>query len=874
MLVVGIGLAIGILAALGRTVMLQTKYGDGLKREAANNYVRTRALDDWRGDIVDRNGGLMGVTVHRWALTADPQLVVTPALTATVLAELLETDPENLEAKLTPKSAKRALEERLLANPPARKAHEAIMPYAKVVSDAFGVPMSRLSRSVRLLEYFYQMEQLQVPGVHKVARILSRVADEASRAIAADEGKLRFFSERGRRFAYLGRDLDDEKAELVASARTRFDVYCAEQRDRGKKCDNPLRHVFIQPEAKRYYPKREVGAQLVGLVGADAKGISGVELALDGLLSGGDEAVRTIRDRRGRDMFLHGIPDEARFGAATVELTLDEKIQAHAERALAEACLVSGARGGFAVVMDVRSGEILAAANFPTYNPNTYKGYFSDRTPLSDERRSLGQARDDLDWAMSWPGVRKAFPETHTLAMRDTRQALSKRYDAFVEHAHNFPDASRASAFLDVYEPGSITKIFTVAAALDAGTLDLNQVFDLENGEWQLDDPDETKIHDTSRLDEGTVALIIKKSSNIGAAKVGFELGAERLEQYMRRFGFGSRTGSGFPGEAGGLLLHASEWGTVELANISFGQGFAATGIQLVGALSALANDGVLMRPRLVRRLLDPQGNEIRRWEPEAVHRVVSAQTARTVLDLMKGVIEPGGTGRRAYIPKYPVAGKTGTGQKSHLRKRGYAENMWVNTFFGVAPADAPELAIVVLVDEPKGQRHGGGVFAAPAFRDIMSYSLEYLGISSPFDVGSQVAWLEPQYLEERRAMQRRPEQRLEDLRPPIDASEAGDVPMPDFRGMTMDHVRREAQHRGLRVRYVGSGLVRSQDRVANERYPVGELVTVTLEGRSPMAQRRPIGPAGPSQAAPPHGSHAKGPSAPDPPAPDPGIAP
>jgi cell division protein FtsI (penicillin-binding protein 3) len=331
------------------------------------------------------------------------------------------------------------------------------------------------------------------------------------------------------------------------------------------------------------------------------------------------------------------------------------------------------------------------------------------------------------------------------------------------------------------------------------------------------------------------VATIIKRSSNIGAAKIGLLLGSERVDRYLRAFGFGAKTGASFPGEARGTLRPSSSWTRVDLANVSFGQGFSVTGIQLAAAVGALANGGRLMRPILVKRIFDEHQRVVRTYEPHVVTQVVSEKTARTVLDLMQGVVEPGGTGTRAYIPEYPVAGKTGTGQKSHLRKRGYAQDMWVNTFFGVAPAGNPRLAVVILVDEPTGKRHGGGIFAAPAFRRIMRWSLKYLGVPSPYEAGKQVAWVDPHELTKRRAIKNeeaRPDSKLAELTPPVKATEAGHVAVPTFVGMTMDQVRRLAHAASIQVTYHGSGLARGQDIPPHERVPTWTPVNVFFQPR------------------------------------------
>jgi cell division protein FtsI (penicillin-binding protein 3) len=343
-----------------------------------------------------------------------------------------------------------------------------------------------------------------------------------------------------------------------------------------------------------------------------------------------------------------------------------------------------------------------------------------------------------------------------------------------------------------------------------------------------------------SKIAEGDIATILKKSSNIGAAKIAFLLGAKRLEDAMRAFGFGSTTTSGFPGEARGLLRPSELWVPVELANVSFGQGMAATGIQLAMALAALANEGRLMRPLLVSRVLDGRGQVMTTFQPEVVRQVISPETARTVLDLMQSVVEPDGTGKRAYIPEYPVAGKTGTGQKPHLRRRGYSADMWVNTFFGVAPVNDPELAIVILIDEPQSKQHGGGLIAAPAFRAIMQQSLEYLGVPSPYTSTRRHIWLEPQTLAERRALEHADEEAADDalaaLLPPVAAATDGTLPVPDFKGLTMREVRHLAARIGLRVRYVGTGLATAQDALPNDRVVSEREVTVTFSSRLPTA--------------------------------------
>ncbi|PIE17430.1 MAG: hypothetical protein CSA66_05855 [Proteobacteria bacterium] len=834
MLVVAVGLAIGLTLATARAVVLQTTESAALQREAARNYVRTSTLDDWRGDILDRNGALLAVTVHRWSVTVDPTLIEEPAETAAALAPILGMPASEVHERIDPATAKAAVDEAELRNPASQLARALSAPMTRLLARMWGTPKASFDRRLDLLEKFFQLEQLQNRAVFGLVDRLAEAAEHTATALSADVDKLRFFPTRGRRFAYIARDLDDQTVRELKQARAAASRRCRELKQAGERCVNPLSRVWTRPEPRRYYPKRELAAPLLGVVGRESRGLSGIERSMDAILSGRQHMVSTIKDSHGRRIFLDGLPDDAALCGPSVELTIDQQIQSVAERELAKACLASGARAGYAVVMRVDTGEVLAAANFPSYNPNTFQQWFSDRQPLKDERLALGQRRHDLAMSREWALNRRAFPGHHETVERETKAALEREVDAFVEFQHGFPNASRNTAFLDVYEPGSITKVFTVAAALEEGLVSLGDVFDLEDGDWELHDADDNVIHDLSRQAEGDLALILKKSSNIGAGKIAFMLGAETLERYLRAFGFGARTHSGVPGEAKGILRPSAQWVPVELANLGFGQGMAVTGIQLVTAVSALANDGKLMRPIVVRRVIDARGRVTSDFAPEVVRQVVSPKTARTVIDLMRGVIEPDGTGRRAYIPEYPVAGKTGTGQKPHLRKRGYSEQMWVNTFFGVAPADDPELAIVVLVDEPSGKRHGGGLIAAPTFKRIMAFALDHLGVPSPYATARRQAWLDPDVLAKRRADGDAVADDLAVLAPPVDLDAQGSLPVPDFRGQTMDRVRARAAEVGLEVRLFGTGTAIAQDVPPHTRVPAGTVLTVTFASHAP----------------------------------------
>lgn len=836
MLVVAIGLAIGLVVATGRAVVLQTVEAPLLKHEAAKNYLRTVTLDDWRGDILDRNGRLLGVSVHRWAITVDPKSVKEPRRTSELLAPIAGVGAADVLRRIDPSAKAESDDEPL--NPASALARSMTAPMVRTMAGAWDLPRAHFDRRLDILERFFQLEQLRTEAVFGVVDELAAAAENTARALAADVEKLRFFPTRGRRFAYVAHDLDDEAVKQIADLRDAERRRCREAREVGESCANALSAVWVRPESRRYYPKRELASQLIGLVGRDAKGLSGIELAMNAFLSGGMERVSAIKDSSGHRIFLDGLPTDATLAGNSIELTIDQQIQAWAEQELGRACLASGARAGYAIVVAPKTGEILAAANFPNYNPNTFQAWLREQRPIKEERAALAERRNNLRWASQFGFVDNALGDRTGATRRELRRGLEEEIDAFVEYQHGYPNASRNMGILDVYEPGSIMKVFTAAAALEEQVIDLDTEFELEHGDWELDDLEGHVIHDISKLDRGNIGLILKKSSNIGASKVAFLLGAHKLEEYLRRFGFGEPTRSGFPGEPRGILRPADEWVPVELANISFGQGMAATGIQLAMAVGALANQGRLMQPRLVKRVVDGNGRTIREWRPREVRQVVSEKTARTVLDLMQGVIEADGTGRRAYIPEWPVAGKTGTGQKPHLRRRGYSADMWVNTFFGVAPADDPELAIVILIDEPKTKKHGGGLIAAPTFRNIMEKALGYLGVPSPYVTGKRMAWLEPETLRERRSNDAATDavlDRLEALTPRVEASE-GRVPVPDFRGLTMSEVKRLAAQSGLVVRFEGSGTATAQSVLPGRTADAAEGIVVSFRSHVPDA--------------------------------------
>ncbi len=381
-------------------------------------------------------------------------------------------------------------------------------------------------------------------------------------------------------------------------------------------------------------------------------------------------------------------------------------------------------------------------------------------------------------------------------------------YPSFNPNAYSrySPSFLRNKTIVDSFEPGSTFKVFLIAAALEEKVVTPNDAFNCENGSYSIGG---RTIHDTHKYGRLTVADILKYSSNIGAAKIGGRLGQERLYNHLKDFGFGARSGIDLPGEAYGYLRNGSQWFGVDLATISFGQGVSATALQLVMAVSAVANGGILMKPYVVEKISDENGVEMEQISPQERRRVISPETAKVMARMMEGVATEGGTGMNAAVEGYRVAGKTGTAQKVDPVTRGYSVDKRTASFVGFIPADNPKLVILVVVDEPKTSPYGG-VVAAPAFSAIAQQSLCYLKVPpdpalktrhETIEVKSQVPADETTAAAEGT----------------INDGVEGTV-MPDFRRMSMRQVMQTMEKRGLNVKLLGSGRAMEQNPPPGQR--------------------------------------------------------
>ncbi len=455
-----------------------------------------------------------------------------------------------------------------------------------------------------------------------------------------------------RRFAWIKRRISGDEAEAV--------------RDLGdpKRQAHPVHGLTIEGEGHRYYPGRELAGPLLGFVAPDAQGKDGLELSLDEDLRGKVEEMHGLRDRSGRLIFEGGGEGQALQGDDIV-LSIDEGIQHVAEREIEAAMHTYETKGGSLVVVNPFSGEILALASVPGYNPNDY-----------------------------------------------TESAADDRRDRTVT---------------DRFEPGSVMKPFLMAGALAAGTLKPTDSINCEHGVYQIGG---VTIHDTHLNDTLTPTQVLAKSSNIGALKIGLELGEPALYATYRRFGFGEPTGITLPGEASGVLRPKGRaWYDAETASASFGQGISVSTLQLAMAMSAIANGGRLLEPILVKKVTDGRGETIRESSVHVRREAIPPGVARTVAEMLTAVTEDGGTAVEAAIPGYRVAGKTSTAQKVNPTTGKYSTEKYTAVFVGFVPVEHPRLVVAVVLDEPM-IGHYGGDLAGPVFRRVAEASLRYLGVT------------------------------------------------------------------------------------------------------------------------------------------------
>ena len=424
--------------------------------------------------------------------------------------------------------------------------------------------------------------------------------------------------------------------------------------------DLKIKGLDFVNESKRYYPNAELASHVIGFAGIDNEGLEGIELKYNDYLKGESGWTQILRDAHQRDLMISNRYIASKDGYHIV-LTIDETIQFIAERALDKAYRKHNAKAATIIVMDTKTGEILALANRPTYN-------------LEEARTSDIEHRTD-----------------------------------------------RAISF--VYEPGSVFKIVTATAALEEQKFVETDMIFCENGAFRVANH---ILHDHGKHGMLTFKGVFEQSSNIGVTKIAQKLGPALIYEYAQRFRFGMKTNIELEGEVNGLLKPPSAWSKTSIGAIPMGQEVTVTPIQLVGAISAIANGGTYMRPYILKYVQDDKNEIIKFFEPEKLEQVMSPQTALRVTEILNGVVEKG-TGQMAQIKGIKVAGKTGTAQKVINGK--YSHDLFNATFFGFAPSDNPRVAVIVVLDEPH-HGHFGGVVSAPVFKEVVENTLKYLGNS------------------------------------------------------------------------------------------------------------------------------------------------
>jgi cell division protein FtsI (penicillin-binding protein 3) len=519
---------------------------------------------------------------------------------------------------------------------------------------------------------------------------------------------------RQRAFVYVRRQVSPEQARRVR--------------------DLDLEGIGFMKESRRFYPNKDLGAPLIGYVGVDGTGLHGIESAYDSLINGKPGTVLIQTDAR-RHAFSR--VEKPPTTGATLELTIDEYLQHTAERELRAGVEEMKAEAGSAIVMDPWTGEILAMANWPTFNPNAYR--------------------------------------------------------------HAREEARRNRAVQDLYEPGSTFKVVTASAALEEKVVRPDDRIDVSAGHIRF--PGRV-VWDDHRYGVLSFSDVIVKSSNVGAIKIGLQVGRERMGAYIRRFGFGTPVSPDFPGESPGIVWEPSKLNDSALASVSMGYQVGVTPLQMATAVSAVANGGELIQPRVVRAVVrEGQRTAVPR---KVLRRAISPSTAAVLTRIMEGVVEDGGTATRASLDGYTVAGKTGTAQK--LVNGRYSRTDYNTSFVGFVPSRKPVFTIVVVVDTPRVYRYGGLV-AAPIFKRIAEAALRHHAVPPTINAPPPVLVAKAAAAPQVPARTTLP---ASTVLPAVGAGSSRDV-VPDLRGMSAREAIAALARIGMTARMHGTGIVFDQ---------------------------------------------------------------
>ncbi|HXD31293.1 MAG TPA: penicillin-binding protein [Pyrinomonadaceae bacterium] len=589
----------------------------------------------------------------------------------------------------------------------------------------------QLARSIETESIFVAPDEVKDVAIASQLIADSLGADKATLAKQISEAQVA-----KKRFLWIARRVPHEQAQKIA--------------------DCNVDGVHLQKEAKRYYPNGSLAAHVLGFVGLDNNGQAGIEQFYNQKISGEPGKLFLQRDSHGR--VYHSFAFESKPGQNIV-LTIDQMIQYRAEQALAEAVQSSHAKSGTAIVLDPKSGEILALANAPSFDPNT-------------------------------PGTAKS----------ETRINQALEY---------------------VYEPGSTFKIVAFSAALEKGLIKPDDRIDCQMGAITVA---KRVIHDHHPFGVLTATEALEKSSNVAAIKLGVKVGDPAMFEYIKLYGFGSRTGVELPGETPGLLRSLNRWQPSSIGSIAIGQEIAVTPLQVAAAFATVANNGVRVAPHLVREIRAANGATVYRPNPEQ-HRVISPETATALKGMLEGVTL-NGTAKKAQLNGYTAAGKTGTAQKIDPKTRTYSATKHVASFVGFAPVSNPAVVIIVVIDEPAGAYHGGDV-AAPVFRQIAEQILPDMNVAPDTEIKETLQLIAqvnetPATVTKRRELAQAETQTRMATLPEVKrgdrdgevvyaAATRNAIVMPDLRGRSVRDVARTCAQLGLQMEARGDGRVLKQ---------------------------------------------------------------
>ncbi len=535
--------------------------------------------------------------------------------------------------------------------------------------------------------------------------------------------------QRQRHFAYVRRQVPQDVAAKVQAL--------------------DLNGIGFIKESHREYPKKELAAHVLGFVGIDSKGLGGLESAYDSLIRGKDGQVLVQADARRRAFSRFEKPPTA---GDTIELTIDEVLQHVAERELRTGVLENRALGGTAIVMDPKTGEILALANEPTFDPNDYR-------------------------------------------------AASER-------------ARRNRGVQDLYEPGSTFKVVTASAAIQEQLMPVDTMIDVKGGRMNIG---ARVIRDTHDYGVLSFTDVIVKSSNVGAIRIGFKLGTDRFSDYITKFGFGRPVSPDFPSESPGIVWDRSRLTESALASVSMGYQVGVTPLQMVTAVSSIANGGDYIEPRVVRAVYRDGRRLV--VKPKVLRQTVSRDTAASMRSIMEQVVDRG-TGTIAKIPGYTIAGKTGTANK--LANGRYSSDTYAS-FVGFIPSNDPQVAILVVLDSPRGPNgHFGGPVSAPIFRNIAEEAMRHLSVPPSINPETPVLVANNQTPAGHMV-----DTIVEGPPLPIEPDEPGTVP--DVRGLSARAAMRKLMQFGLNARIDGDGIVTDQEPQPGTPVDKGTVCRLTL---------------------------------------------